>query len=71
MEFKTDLYFTAGSQSCFGWYQESYWVLWFVEADIPDDRQAIIESHQFHAKPTKRQVRNLRKKFKKYIKGIL
>ena len=71
MESNTDLYYVAGSNHCFGGYQESYWVLWFTEADMPDDRQTIIESHQFCVKPTRKQIRKLRKKFKKFIVEVL
>lgn len=41
------------------------WILWIVEDGFFDDRQNLVMSHNFPVKPTKKQLRKLRKSFSK------
>ena len=69
MKFNTDIYFVKPEQ-CFGGYINACWKLWFTEAGDVVDRQHIIECHTLPVKPTKRQVRKLRRAFRKAIQPI-
>lgn len=69
MQFNTDVYYIKPEQS-FGWYINACWKLWFTEDGDVVDRQHIIASHTLPAKPTKRQVRKLRRVFRKEAKSI-
>lgn len=45
----------------------SHWVLWFAE-DNYDYQQPLVIDHEFPVKPTKRQIRKLRRAFRKEAK---
>lgn len=64
MQFNTDIYFKKSWQT-FGGHTTAQWKLWFTEDGDVIGRQHIIECHTLPVKPTKRQVRKLRRKFRK------
>lgn len=68
IQFHTDLYHVPSF--VFGGYHACSWKLWFTEAAYVEDRQQVIDLHQLPVKPTKRQIRKLRRQFRKAIKGI-
>lgn len=62
----TRLYF-VDSQPQFGEFlqaEESSWQLWFAE-DRDDNHQPLVVEYNFPVKPTKRQLRKLRRAFRK------
>lgn len=69
MRFNTDLFYTD-STGFFGGYCVASWQLWFAE-DYRDDIQVFVMDYKFPVKPTKRQVRKLRREFRKVCKGII
>lgn len=64
MQFNTDVYYVKPGIT-FGGYVLACWKLWFTEDGDIKDRQHIIECHTFPVKPTKKQVRKLRRAFRK------
>lgn len=68
MRFNTDLYYT-GSTGFFGGHCIASWQLWFAE-EWRDDMQVFVDDYKFPTKPTKRQIRRLRREFRKTCKGI-
>ena len=58
MQFNTDIYY---KNTMFGGYVHAHWKLWFIEID----RQHMVVFHTLSAKPTKKQIRKLRRKFRK------
>lgn len=64
MRFNTDVYYVK-PERIFGGYTLACWKLWFIEDSDIKDRQHIIECHTFPAKPTKKQIRKLRRQFRK------
>lgn len=69
MRFNTDLFYTD-STGFFGWSPAAAWQLWFSE-DYKEDRQVFVMDYKFPVKPTKRQVRKLRREFRKVCKGFI
>lgn len=64
MQFNTDVYYVKPGIT-FGGYVLACWKLWFTEDGDIKDRQHIIDCHTFPVKPTKKQVRKLRRAFRK------
>ena len=64
MRFNTDVYYVK-PERIFGGYTIACWKLWFIEDSDIKDRQHIIECHTFPTKPTKKQIRKLRRQFRK------
>lgn len=69
MKFNTKLFYTD-STGFFGWSQAADWELWFSE-DYKEGRQVFVMYYKFPVKPTKRQVRKLRREFRKVCKGFI
>lgn len=69
MIFNTDLFYTD-STGFFGWSPAASWQLWFSE-DYREDMEVFVMDYKFPVKPTKRQVRKLRREFRKVCKGII
>lgn len=67
MRFNTDVYYVK-PERIFGGHTLACWKLWFTEDSDIKDRQHIIECHTFPAKPTKKQIRKLRRAFRKEAK---
>lgn len=64
MRFNTDVYYVKPGIT-FGGHSLACWKLWFTEEGVIKYRLRIIECHTFHAKPTKKQIRKLRRAFRK------
>ena len=64
MRFNTDVYYVK-PERIFGGYTLACWRLWFTEDGDIKYRLRIIECHTFHVKPTKKQIRKLRRAFRK------
>lgn len=69
MIFNTDLFYTD-STGFFGWSPAASWQLWFSE-DYREDMGVFVMDYKFPVKPTKRQVRKLRREFRKVCKGFI
>lgn len=68
MQFNTDLFY-VDSRPQFGRLAQarnSGWQLWFSEKNF-DYQQPLVEEHSFPVKPTKKQIRKLRRAFRKEI----
>lgn len=66
MKFRSVLYPTSSTR-VFGFINKVEWKLWFIEVlDVPD-RQEIIDCITLPVKPTKRQIRKLRRQFRKSL----
>lgn len=66
MYFTTEVYYVKPEQ-VFGGYIIAGWRLWFIESNIAQDRQDVIMVYTFPAKPTKKQIRKLRRNFRKLL----
>lgn len=71
MQFNTDLFYVGGTkQPTFGKQQyipaTAEWQLWFSEV-CGETRMPLVVEYNFPVKPTKRQVRKLRRLFRKAI----
>lgn len=64
MHINTDLYYVQSSNGGFKGTNDCYWVLWITEDGVFEDRQNFIMSWQFPVKPTKKQIRKLRRQFR-------
>lgn len=71
MQINTDLYYVQysgfGSKNYRARKHKALWCLWFTEDGDIKDRQNIIECHRFPVKPTKKQIRKLRRQFRKLV----
>lgn len=72
MQFNTDLFYVGGTkQPAFGKQQyipaKAEWQLWFSE-ECGEMRMPLVVDYSFPVKPTKRQVRKLRRAFRKEAK---
>lgn len=67
MRFNTDVYYVKPGIT-FGGHSLACWKLWFTEDGDIKYRLRIIECHTFHVKPTKKQIRKLRRQFRKEAK---
>lgn len=70
MRINTDVYYVESSNGGFYGTHDSYWVLWITEDGVFEDRQNLIMSWQFPIKPTKKQIRKLRRQFRKEIAHV-
>ncbi|UVX31135.1 hypothetical protein P4b_00040 [Klebsiella phage VLCpiP4b] len=64
MKINTHLFHNAPCIHTFG-SQIASWTLWIVEDGFFEDRQNLVMSWQFPVKPTKKQIRKLRRQFRK------
>ena len=72
MQFNTDLFYVGGTkQPAFGKQQafpaKAEWQLWFSEV-CEETRMPLVVDYSFPVKPTKRQIRKLRRLFRKEAK---
>lgn len=67
MKINTHLYPNKSSNGGFAGVADAGWTLWIVEDGIFDDRQNLVMSWSFHVRPTKKQIRKLRKQFKRMV----
>lgn len=65
MHFNTDVYYVKPEKLLFGGHLNAGWRLWFTESNVTLDRQPLIECHSLRVKPTKKQIRKLRRRFRK------
>ena len=65
MQINTHLYSHKSSNGGFAGNEDAGWKLWIVEDGFFEDRQNVVMSWQFPVKPTKKQIRKLRRKFRK------
>lgn len=64
MYFDTHLNYVRPQIGFGGYYFTACWKLWFVEEGDIQERQAVIDCHVFPVKPTKKQIRKLRRQFR-------
>lgn len=64
MQINTHLFYDPGYTHTFG-YQAACWTLWIVEDGFCEHRQNLFMSVRLPAKPTKKQIRKLRRQFRK------
>lgn len=69
MKINTDLFYVHhsgyGSKNYRVKKHKAHWCLWFTEDGFFEDRQNLVMSWQFPVKPTKKQIRKLRRQFRK------
>lgn len=65
MQINTHLYSHKSSNGGFAGKVDAGWTLWIVEDGLFEDRQNLVMSWQFPVKPTKKQIRKLRRQFRK------
>lgn len=69
MQFNTDLYYVQhsgfGTKNFRARKHKAHWCLWFIESGNIQERQSVINCHVLSVKPTKKQLRKLRRAFRK------
>lgn len=67
MYFDTTCYYIPNSFA----HYPAQWKLWFIKEDITLNRQPVCQCLTLPVKPTKKQVRKLRRQFRKENPGVL
>ena len=65
MRIQTSLFATKSNNGGLLGKKNAQWNLWFSEITNVTERQHYVACHSFPAKPTKKQIRKLRREFRK------